>query len=58
MTHTPLYDYEFLVVDPVLGDVSCESLETAKEYAIDVQGQVFRATWYGGQEINREEIPA
>ncbi len=52
----PLYDYEFLVVDPVLGDVSCENLEQAKDYASKVAGQVFRATWYGGQEINREPI--
>ena len=54
----PIYNYEFLVVDPVLGDVSCESLEQAKEYATNVKGQVFRATWCDGQEIYRKIITA
>ena len=56
MTQKSPYDHEFLVVDPVLGDVSCDSLEQATEYAAKVNGNAFRTTWYDGQEIYRRLI--
>lgn len=46
-------EYEWVVIDPLLGEVSCDNLERAVEYARGVNGKVFCVVWNNGREIDR-----
>jgi ABC-type sugar transport system substrate-binding protein len=50
-------EYIYDVDDPVIGFVSCSSLEEAREYAAKVGGDVYKAGWLNGEEISLERIP-
>ncbi len=49
-------EQEFLVVDPVLGDVSCSSEADAREYAKNVDGTVVLVSWLEGKVVGRETL--
>lgn len=51
-------EFEYVVIDPVLGEVSCESVEHAQEWSANVNGQVFCVVWERGYEINRYPVAA
>jgi hypothetical protein len=47
---------EFVVIDPVLGGVSCEDEAHARDYAAKVGGVVIVNTWRDGEIIESHEL--
>lgn len=50
------YNYEYIVLDPVLGQVSMEGPTDAIDYAKKVKGVAMMITWLGSKEIKREIV--
>ena len=46
-------ELEYVVIDPVLGEVSCDDLSQAFRFADGVKGQVFCVVWEDGEEVDR-----
>lgn len=49
-----MQDYEYVVIDPVLGEVSCGNSGDALDYADKVHGEAFRVLWQDGVEVGRD----
>ncbi len=49
-------DVEWVVDDPVVGDVSLAGEAEAREFAAAVGGRAFKVTWRDGAPVLREEI--
>ena len=48
-----IVQYEHVVIDPLLGEVSCDNRSDAIDYADKVNGRVFCAIWKDGKESAR-----
>lgn len=49
-------DVLYEVDDPVIGFVTCASLEEAKAYAAKVCGDIYRSEWENGEEVSLTAI--
>ncbi len=48
--------HESVVIDKVLGELSCNSREEAVEYAYKTNEDAWRVEWQHGEEIHRYKI--
>lgn len=48
------FDLEWIVIDPKVGEVSCDDEEQARAYAASVGGVVMVNVWHGGEVIAKE----
>ena len=48
------FDIEWVVIDPVLGEVSCDDEAQARAYAASVQGTVMVHVWHEGEVVGKE----
>lgn len=51
-----MVEREFVVIDSVLGEVSCDNRADAVEYARRVTGKAYCVEWEDGEEIRRHLI--
>jgi len=48
------FDIEWIVIDPLVGEVSCADEAQAREYAASVQGVVMVNIWHDGEIVAKE----
>ena len=46
-------DIEYVAIDPVLGEISCDNWSQALDYAVSVGGQAHAVVWQDGFAISR-----